>query len=91
MHGHSFKIILDLVGPLDPQIGWVMDYNDIKNVAGPVLARLDHKVLNHVEGLENPTSEILAQWLYKNLKVQLPLLTQVTVAETPFTECCFPA
>jgi 6-pyruvoyltetrahydropterin/6-carboxytetrahydropterin synthase len=91
MHGHSFKITLTLVGQNDPHLGWVMDYNDITKVMKPILEKIDHKTLNEVEGLENPTSENLCLWLFNQLKSKLPLLTKVTVAETPTTECSYPA
>lgn len=90
MHGHSFKIILTLVGDLDPKIGWVIDYNDIQAAMKPLLEQIDHRVLNDVEGLENPTSELLAVWLYERARKVLPQLTKVTIAETPLTECSYP-
>lgn len=90
MHGHSFKIILTLVGDLDPKIGWVIDYNDIQAAMKPLLEQIDHRVLNEVEGLENPTSELLAVWLYERARKVLPELTKVTIAETPLTECSYP-
>lgn len=90
MHGHSFKIILTLVGPLDPKIGWVIDYNDIQTAMKPLLEKIDHRVLNEVPGLENPTSELLAKWIYDQGRQILPILTRVTVAETPATECSYP-
>lgn len=90
MHGHSFKIILTLVGDLDPQIGWLIDYNDISKLMQPTLELIDHKVLNEVPGLENPTSELLSKWLYDRVKKELPELVKVTVAETPLTECSYP-
>ncbi|AHI06128.1 6-pyruvoyltetrahydropterin synthase [Bdellovibrio bacteriovorus W] len=90
MHGHSFKIILTLVGDLDPKIGWVIDYNDIQAAMKPLLEQIDHRVLNEVEGLENPTSELLAVWLYERARKVLPQLTKVTIAETPLTECSYP-
>lgn len=89
MHGHSFKVILTLKGPLHPQLGWVMDYNDITKVMKPVLEKIDHRVLNEVSGLENPTSELLAKWIYDQVIKQLPLLTEVNVSETPLTECIY--
>lgn len=89
MHGHSFKIILTLKGPLHPQLGWVMDYNDITNIMKPILQKIDHRVLNEVPGLENPTSELLAKWIYDQVIKQLPLLTEVNVSETPLTECIY--
>lgn len=91
MHGHSFKIILSLKGPLDPVKGWVMDYHEIHKVMQPILAELDHRILNEVAGLENPTSENLAQWLYHRIQKQIPLLVSVNVSETPTTECIYPA
>lgn len=91
MHGHSFKIILTLVGDLDPKIGWVIDYNEIQDKMKPFLSLIDHKVLNEVAGLENPTSELLAKWLYDKAKPVLPTLVKVSVAETPSTECSYPA
>lgn len=91
MHGHSFKIVLSLMGDIDPAIGWVIDYNDINAAVKPILGLIDHKVLNEVPGLENPTSELLAVWLYERIKKVLPQLRRVTVAETPLTECSYPA
>ncbi|MEN0058347.1 MAG: 6-carboxytetrahydropterin synthase QueD [Bdellovibrio sp.] len=91
MHGHSFKIILTLVGDLDPQMGWLMDFNEIQKRMQPLLQQLDHRVLNEVPGLSNPTSELLAQWLYDKALPLIPALKRVTVAETPFTECSYPA
>lgn len=91
LHGHSFKIILTLVGDLDPQIGWVMDYHVISQVMAPLLSQLDHHVLNEVTGLENPTSELLAKWIYEKAIISIPILTSVTIMETPSTECRYPA
>ncbi len=90
VHGHSFKITLTLVGEADPQLGWVIDYNEIKTKMQPLLEQLDHRVLNEVPGLENPTSEILSRWIFERAVKKLPLLTSVSVSETPDTECSFP-
>lgn len=89
MHGHSFKIILTLCGPLDPKLGWVMDYHEITKVMQPLLKELDHRVLNEVKGLENPTSELLAKWIFDHAVKGLPLLKEVNVSETPTTECVY--
>lgn len=91
MHGHSFKIILTLVGDIDPRLGWVTDYNDITLAMKPLLDQIDHRILNEVQGLENPTSELLAKWIYEKSLVVLPILKSVTVMETPTTECRYPA
>lgn len=90
MHGHSFKIILTLVGNVDPTAGWVIDYNEIQEKMKPILEQIDHRVLNEVPGLENPTSELLCKWIYDQARKVLPILTRVTVAETPATECSYP-
>lgn len=90
MHGHSFKIVLTLKGDLDPKIGWVMDYHEISKVMEPLLKQLDHKVLNEVAGLENPTSELLAKWIYEKTLPNIPLLQKVSIQETTNTECTYP-
>lgn len=82
MHGHSFRIEIRVEGECDPKLGWLMDYADIKKAFQPIFDQLDHHCLNDVPGLENPTSEILAQWIWNRLKPSLPLLTRVQVAET---------
>ncbi len=82
LHGHSFKVELVVAGECDPKLGWLMDYADIAAAFKPVLDRLDHYYLNEVPGLENPTSENIAAWIWKKAKPKLPLLVEVVVAET---------
>lgn len=91
MHGHSFKIILTLKGDLKPQLEWVRDYNEITMLMKPLLDSIDHKVLNEVPGLENPTSEVLCRWIYEKAVMMMPEVTRVTVMETPTTEVTYPA
>ena len=76
-------------GPVDPRAGWVMDFGEIKAAFKPLLDRLDHYYLNEIEGLENPTSENLARWIWKRLKPALPQLTQVVVKETCTSGCVY--
>ncbi len=90
LHGHSFKIIISIRGELEPKIGWVIDYNEIQALMKPILDKIDHRELNQVPGLENPTSELLAKWIYDQLKPTLKTLSQVCVMETPTTECHYP-
>ncbi len=78
------------MGPLDPDLGWLVDYHEIARCMEPVLKQLDHKVLNDVPGLENPTSELLAKWLYEKVVTEIPLLKSVSVMETSTTECTYP-
>ena len=87
MHGHSFRIGIHVRGPLDPRLGWVMDYADIKAAFAPLFEQLDHQCLNEVPGLENPTSERLAVWIWERLQPRLPALSEVVVHETCTSAC----
>jgi 6-pyruvoyltetrahydropterin/6-carboxytetrahydropterin synthase len=82
VHGHSYKVVLHIRGPVDAQMGWVMDLGDIDSAFAPLRAMLDHRSLNDVEGLENPTSENLAMWIWRKLRPVLPMLFRVRVSET---------
>jgi 6-pyruvoyltetrahydropterin/6-carboxytetrahydropterin synthase len=82
MHGHSYRVELQLDGPLDPVTGFVVDFFDIEAAFRPLLARLDHHCLNDIKGLENPTAEIIAVWIWERTKKSLPQLVKVTVFET---------
>ena len=89
LHGHSFYVEIHVSGPIDPHIGWVMDFGDIKKAFKPILNRLDHYYLNDIEGLENPTSENVARWIWKNLKPDLPSLAVVKIRETCTSGCVY--
>jgi 6-pyruvoyltetrahydropterin/6-carboxytetrahydropterin synthase len=82
VHGHSFRVELHVSGPVDPHLGWVMDFAEIKQAFEPLFQRLDHRYLNDVPGLDNPTSEHLARYIWQELKPALPLLSRVVVHET---------
>jgi 6-pyruvoyltetrahydropterin/6-carboxytetrahydropterin synthase len=89
LHGHSFRFELMLAGEVDTATGFLIDFGDIDEVVEPVRARLDHYYLNEIEGLENPTSEVLSAWLWHELAPRLPLLQAVTVAETCDARCVY--
>jgi 6-pyruvoyltetrahydropterin/6-carboxytetrahydropterin synthase len=89
VHGHSFQIEVHVSGPVDAQLGWVMDFADVKAAFQPLFDRLDHHYLNDVEGLDNPTSERLAQWIWQRLKPGLPLLDRIVVRETCTAGCTY--
>jgi 6-pyruvoyltetrahydropterin/6-carboxytetrahydropterin synthase len=89
VHGHSFKVELHVRGPVDGRLGWVMDFAQIKQAFEPLHERLDHRYLNEVEGLDNPTSEQLARWIWLHLKPSLPLLACVVVHETCTSGCSY--
>jgi 6-pyruvoyltetrahydropterin/6-carboxytetrahydropterin synthase len=83
MHGHSYRIELQLSGAVDPNTGFVLDFFDIERAFGPLLARLDHHCLNDIDGLDNPTAENIASWIWARIKPELAQLSNVRVFETP--------
>ena len=87
LHGHSFNIEIAVGGPIDPHNGWIIDYADIKAAFQPIYDQLDHNYLNDIGGLENPTSENLALWIWERLKPALHSLAAVIVRETCTTTC----
>ncbi len=87
MHGHSFRVDVIVAGEIDPQQGYLIDYGDIAAVIEPVRVQLDHYCLNEIDGLENPTSEMVAAWIWDRLKPQLPLLDEIVVHETCTARC----
>lgn len=82
LHGHSFKVEIYVSGPVGEDTGWVQDFADIKTAFTPYYEKLDHNYLNEIEGLDNPTSENLALWVWDRLKPILPMMSKVVVRET---------
>lgn len=89
LHGHSFRIQVVLSGPVGEESGWVMDFADLKEAFRPVHEALDHRYLNDIEGLTNPTSENLARWIWKRLRPDLPILARIVVRETCTSGCTY--
>ena len=89
LHGHSFRIRISVEGSVDEKSGWVMDFARLKECFTPLFAQLDHRYLNEVPGLENPTSENLARWIWEQLKPSLPDLSKVEVQETCTSGCIY--
>ena len=89
MHGHSFHIQVFVRGPVDAHLGWVMDFADIKSAWRAIDEQLDHRCLNDVAGLQNPTSENLARWIWEHLAPELPGLSKVLVRETCTSGCVY--
>jgi 6-pyruvoyltetrahydropterin/6-carboxytetrahydropterin synthase len=87
MHGHSFKVEVIVEGDVDPEKGYLIDYGDIKRAIKPIEERLDHRVLNEIDGLENPTSEMLAAWIWERVAPDLPDLAMIIVHETCTSRC----
>ena len=89
LHGHSFQVEIVVAGDSDPKLGWLMDYADISQAFKPLWKKLDHFYLNEIPGLENPTSENVAVWIWDRLKPALPNLTEVVVAEPCTARCTY--
>lgn len=83
MHGHTYRVRICVKGKIDPQTGWVIDFGVIKAAFKPLEDLLDHNLLNDIPGLENPTSENLAIWLWRKLKPVLNGLSKIELYETP--------
>lgn len=89
LHGHSFTIEIHISGEVDSTSGWVMDFTQIKEAFTPLFEQLDHHYLNEIEGLENPTSENLARWIWQRLMPRLPSLCKLVVRETCTSGCIY--
>ena len=87
LHGHSYEAEVEVTGKVNPETGFLLDYADIRALLKPIISQLDHTHLNDVPGLEMPTTELIAQWLWQRIKVKLPVISKITIRETPFT-CC---
>ncbi|MDX2226271.1 MAG: 6-carboxytetrahydropterin synthase QueD [Verrucomicrobiae bacterium] len=89
MHGHSFRVEIAVEGEVDPQTGWFYDHAEITRAMKPLVDQMDHAYLNEIPGLENPTIELMADWLWKKLAPQLPGLCQIVIHETPTARCVY--
>tara|TARA_Y100001934_G_C11810025_1_gene521157 strand:+ start:74 stop:430 length:357 start_codon:yes stop_codon:yes gene_type:complete len=89
MHGHTFYVTVFIKGQIDKKIGWIKDFYDIKNLFKPIHNKLDHQILNEIKGLENPTSEILAKWIWDRMISVLPELSKIEVSETCTSGCIY--
>jgi 6-pyruvoyltetrahydropterin/6-carboxytetrahydropterin synthase len=89
LHGHSFRIAVHVEGPVGEDSGWVIDFADIKRAFTPIYDALDHRYLNEIEGLENPTSEVWARWMWQRLAPALPGLARIVVRETCTSGCAY--
>ena len=89
LHGHTFQIEVHVQGPLDPKLGWIIDFADIKSAFKPIEEQIDHHYLNEVEGLENPTSENVARWVWQQLQPSLRSLSKIVIRETCTSGCIY--
>ena len=89
LHGHSFKVRIYVEGPLGHDTGWVRDFADIKACFKPFYDQLDHNYLNDIDGLDNPTSEVIAMWIWDRMKPLLPELSRIETFETCTSGCIY--
>jgi 6-pyruvoyltetrahydropterin/6-carboxytetrahydropterin synthase len=89
VHGHSFRVTVHVEGEVGERSGWVMDFADLKGAVQPTIDALDHRYLNDIDGLENPTSEVIAIWIWDRIAGGLPGLRQVVVRETCTSACVY--
>ena len=89
LHGHSFRIDVVVEGEVPEEDGYLVDFGVIKAAIKPIEEELDHRCLNDIEGLENPTSEMLARWIWNRLAPSLPMLAEIHVHETCTSSCIY--
>ncbi len=89
IHGHSYKVEIEVEGPVDPDTGWLIDFGVIDDAWAPLFARFDHHNLNEVPGLENSTCENIAIYVWRELRPQIKALSAVTVWETYDSKCTY--
>lgn len=87
MHGHSYSIEITIRGPVHPKLGWIVDFAELNAAWQPLHAQLDHQLLNEVPGLENPTSELLAAWIFERVNVPSATIARIRVGETCTSSC----
>jgi len=89
LHGHSFRVRITVSGDVGIDSGWVMDFSDVATAFDPLLRQLDHYYLNEISGLENPTSENIARWIWQRLQPVLSALSEVEIRETCTSGCIY--
>ena len=85
MHGHTYRLRVCIEGKPHPHFGWLMDFKELKDVVGKVIDQLDHKLINDIPGLENPTAEFITIWIWDQIRPLLPQLSRIELYETPTT------
>ncbi len=89
MHGHSFEVTVKLKGDINRKNNWVMDLEELDSFVDPELSKLDHSILNEVDGLEKPTSENIAKWLWSKLIKKIPNLDSIEINRPRIGGCIF--
>ncbi|RYY00291.1 MAG: 6-carboxytetrahydropterin synthase QueD [Gammaproteobacteria bacterium] len=85
MHGHTYKLRVFVQGKPDPKLGWIMDFKELKDIVNPLIEQLDHRLINDIPGLDNPTAENITVWIWDRIKPLLHNLSKIELYETPTT------
>jgi len=85
IHGHTYHLRVYIKGSPDKNLGWIMDFKELKDLVNSLVDQVDHKLMNNIHGLENPTAENITIWFWDRLKPMLPLLSRIELKETPTT------
>tara|TARA_Y100001960_G_C14382157_1_gene684382 strand:- start:379 stop:687 length:309 start_codon:yes stop_codon:yes gene_type:complete len=82
VHGHTFNLTIYVENKINNKTGFVIDFFDIDNIFNThIMPNIDHKYLNKIKGLENPTSEHLCLWIWENLKPHISGLIKIKLSE----------
>jgi 6-pyruvoyltetrahydropterin/6-carboxytetrahydropterin synthase len=87
LHGHTWRVEIHVEGEVNPETAILVDYYDLHAAWAPIGEALDHRYLNEVEGLEKPTTEVIAAWIWERLKPSLPLLSKLVLYEGATARC----
>lgn len=88
VHGHSFRLEATVAGTVQPGAEWVQDFSELAAILQTTADKLDHRLLNEIDGLDVPTLERIAVWAANDLKPQLPGLKSVVLARPSLDERC---
>lgn len=89
LHGHSYLCTVTVEGEPDPHFGWIVDFAELDAAWKPLHEALDHRYLNEVGGLENPTSELLARFVFDRYRLAHGRLVSVAISETCTSEAVY--
>ena len=88
LHGHSFEATIHVRGVPDPKMGFIVDLDVLRTACASLREELDHRLLNEIPGLENPSLETIAAYLWDRLAPEFPGLARIEVARPSMDERC---
>jgi 6-pyruvoyltetrahydropterin/6-carboxytetrahydropterin synthase len=89
LHGHSYRVEIEVSGKVDETTGFLIDYSEIAKIVRPIVKRLDHTHLNDIKGLPLTSTEHICRWLWERIQPELPILSRITIYETDSSKCVF--